>query len=141
MLEISFINSSIDAKLAGQYSPVYEFRSDKMDLTLQLTDNYAVRNEIVTQLHAVARTWLTLAISRAPIEVQSTLQVSRSPLLICRPVLIPCSQSYLNESRDVLLIDSVEMGAGLALHYAKIISRLDRQESKSTSAIALCNHS
>lgn len=47
-----------------------------MDITLQLTDDYAVRNEIVTQLYAVARQWLTLAISRAPIEVQSTLQVS-----------------------------------------------------------------
>lgn len=55
--------------------------------------------------------WLTNAISRAPIEVQSMLQ------------------SYLNESRDVLLVDSVEMGAGLALHFCKAISRLDRQES------------
>lgn len=49
-----------------------------MDLTLILTDDYAVRNEIVTTLHGVARNWLTLAISRAPIEVQSTLQVSSS---------------------------------------------------------------
>lgn len=37
-------------------------------------------------------------------------------------------QAYLNESRDVLLIDSVEMGAGLALHFSKAISKLDRQE-------------
>ena len=37
-------------------------------------------------------------------------------------------QAYLNESRDVLLIDNVEMGAGLALHYSKTISALDRQE-------------
>lgn len=99
-----------------QYSPVYEFKSDKMDLTLQLTEDFAVRNEIVTQLHSVAKSWLTLAISRAPIEVQSTLQ------------------SYLGESRDVLLIDSVEMGAGLALHYSKAISRLDRQESEQLCA-------
>lgn len=97
----------------AQYSPVYEFSSDRMDLTLHLTDDYAVRNEIVTQLHSVTSTWLTLAISRAPIEVQSILQ------------------SYLNEARDVLLIDNVEMGAGLALHFSKAISRLDRQESES----------
>lgn len=96
----------------AQYSPVYEFSSDRMDLTLHLTDDYAVRNEIVTQLHTVTCTWLTLAISRAPIEVQSILQ------------------SYLNEARDVLLIDSVEMGAGLALHFSKAISKLDRQESE-----------
>ena len=82
-----------------------------MDLTLVLTDDYAVRNEITTQLHGMASHWLTLAISRAPLEVQSTLQ------------------TYLNESRDVLLIDNVEMGAGLALHYSKAISKLDRQET------------
>ncbi|KAK4686496.1 phosphatidylinositol 4-kinase A, partial [Tremellales sp. Uapishka_1] len=112
LLEIlTLMRRSCELQYTDEYSPVYEFRSDKMDLTLQLTDDYAVRNEIVTQLHAVARSWLTLAISRAPIEVQSTLQ------------------QYLNESKDVLLIDSVEMGAGLALHYAKVISRLDRQET------------
>lgn len=38
-------------------------------------------------------------------------------------------QTYLNESRDTLLVDSVEMGAGLALQYSKAISKLDRQES------------
>ena len=60
----------------SQYSPVHEFSSDKMDLSLQLTDDYAVRNEITTQLHSVARNWLTLAISKAPIELQSILQAS-----------------------------------------------------------------
>jgi phosphatidylinositol 4-kinase len=35
----------------------------------------------------------------------------------------------------VLLIDSVEMGAGLALHFCKAISRLDRQESESPRSI------
>ncbi len=39
-------------------------------------------------------------------------------------------QYYLRESRDVLLLDSVEMGAGLAMQYAKAISPLDRQESE-----------
>ncbi|OCF44647.1 phosphatidylinositol 4-kinase [Kwoniella heveanensis CBS 569] len=112
LLEIlTLMRRSCELEYTDEYSPVYDFSSDKMDLTLHLTDDYAVRNEIVTNLHQVARNWLTLAISRAPIEVQSTLQ------------------SYLNESRDVLLIDSVEMGAGLALHYSKSISRLDRQET------------
>ena len=47
-----------------------------MDVTLHLSEDYAVRNEITTQLYGIAKHWLTLAISRAPIEVQSTLQVS-----------------------------------------------------------------
>ncbi|WVR07656.1 hypothetical protein IAU60_004698 [Kwoniella sp. DSM 27419] len=112
LLEIlTLMRRSCELQYTDEYSPIHEFSSDKMDLTLVLTDDYAVRNEIATNLHTVSRNWLTLAISRAPIEVQSTLQ------------------SYLNESKDVLLIDSVEMGAGLALHYSKAISRLDRQET------------
>ena len=39
-------------------------------------------------------------------------------------------QKYLKESRDTLLLDNVEMGAGVAMRYAKAISRLDRQEGK-----------
>ncbi|OWZ76646.1 phosphatidylinositol 4-kinase [Cryptococcus neoformans Bt85] len=112
LLEIlTLMRRACETQYTDEYSPVYEFSSDRMDLTLHLTDDYAVRNEIITQLHTVTCTWLTLAISRAPIEVQSILQ------------------SYLNEARDVLLIDSVEMGAGLALHFSKAISRLDRQET------------
>ena len=48
-----------------------------MDLSIQLTDDFTVRNEIVTQLHAVAKVWLTLATYKAPLEVQSILQVSK----------------------------------------------------------------
>ncbi|GMK56681.1 hypothetical protein CspeluHIS016_0305210 [Cutaneotrichosporon spelunceum] len=112
LLEIlTLMRRSCEMQYTDEYSPVHEFHSDKLDLTLVLTDDYAVRNDTTTQLYSVAQRWLTLAISRAPLEVQSTLQ------------------SYLNESRDVLLIDSVEMGAGLALHFSKAISRLDRQET------------
>jgi phosphatidylinositol 4-kinase len=112
LLEIlTLMRRSCEMQYTDEYSPVHYFSSDKMNLTLELTDDYAVRNETTHQLYSVAQRWLTLAISRAPIEVQSTLQ------------------SYLNESRDVLLVDSVEMGAGLALHYSKAISRLDRQET------------
>jgi phosphatidylinositol 4-kinase len=93
-----------------------------MDLTLEITDDYSVRNEIVSQLHGAAIQWLTLAISRAPIEVQSILQVC--PLI----GLSAYSQRYLVESRDVLIVDSVEMGAGLAMQFAKSISKVDRQE-------------
>lgn len=97
----------------SQYSPVYEHSSSRIDIKLQLSDSFTVRNEITTTLGNYARAWLTSAISRAPIEVQTILQ------------------RYLAESRDVLLPDSVEMGAGLALHYSKVISSSDRKESQS----------
>ncbi|KAJ9110206.1 hypothetical protein QFC20_003058 [Naganishia adeliensis] len=70
-----------------------------------------VRNSITRQLYELACKWLDLAVGRAPIEMQSILQ------------------HYLRESRDTLLLDQVEMGAGLAMQYAKAISRSDRQET------------
>ncbi|KAL1412783.1 Phosphatidylinositol 4-kinase stt4 [Vanrija albida] len=108
---LTLLRRSCEMQFTDEYSPTHHFKSDKIKLTLELTDDYAARNEITTSLHSVSHRWFTMAISRAPIEVQSTLQ------------------SYLKESRDVLLLDSVELGAGVALHFAKAVSRLDRQES------------
>jgi phosphatidylinositol 4-kinase len=58
-----------------QYNPVYEFHSARTGITLQLTDSYLVRNEILGLLHRNANTWFELAMGRAPLELQSTLQV------------------------------------------------------------------
>jgi len=65
-----------------QYNPVYEFHSDRSGVTLQLTDSYQVRNEILGQLKRNANTWFELALGRAPMELQSTLQVDIRPLAI-----------------------------------------------------------
>lgn len=61
--------------ISSQYNPVYEFESERTGITLQLTDSYQVRNEILAQLHRNAKGWFELALGRAPIELQSTLQV------------------------------------------------------------------
>jgi|ERR1700722_2878119 len=58
-----------------QFNPDYEFTSHRAHITLQLADSYEVRNEILGQLHRNAYTWFELALGRAPIELQSTLQV------------------------------------------------------------------
>ena len=58
-----------------QYNPIYEFHSESADITLQLTDDYKVRNDILKQLQRNANNWLQLALDRAPVELQSTLQV------------------------------------------------------------------
>jgi phosphatidylinositol 4-kinase len=58
-----------------QYNPIYEFHSERTGITLQLTDSYKVRNEILGQLQRNANSWFQLALARAPIELQSTLQV------------------------------------------------------------------
>jgi phosphatidylinositol 4-kinase len=58
-----------------QYNPAHEFHSERTAITLQLTDSYKVRNEILGQLQRNATNWFKLALARAPIELQSTLQV------------------------------------------------------------------
>lgn len=112
VLEIlTLMRRSCEEEYTDEYSSTYTFKSERVDLELCLTDDYEVRKEVLTKLYASAKVWLSLAIARAPIEMQSILQY------------------YLRESRDVLLLDSVEMGAGLAMQYAKAISPLDRQET------------
>lgn len=112
LLEIlTLLRRSCEDEFNEEYSPAYEYRSNKIDLVIEVSDNFETRNTIATNLYANARRWIELALARAPIEMQSILQ------------------HYLRESRDVLLLDSVEFGAGLALHYAKAISKMDRHES------------
>ena len=59
----------------GQFNPDYEFYSERVDITLHLVDNYAVRNDILAVLQRHANKWFELALGRAPIELQATLQV------------------------------------------------------------------
>ncbi|KAJ9109086.1 hypothetical protein QFC21_000414 [Naganishia friedmannii] len=111
--EDEFVDEASDTRstCVPMYSPSYKYRSDKLDLSLHLTDDFGVRNTITRQMYELACKWLDSAVGRAPIEMQSILQ------------------RYLRESRDTLLLDQVEMGAGLAMEYSKAIPRSDRQES------------
>lgn len=61
-----------------QYNPVYEFTSDRSGITLQLSDSYEVRADILAQLTRNSQHWFELALGRAPVELQSTLQASDS---------------------------------------------------------------
>ncbi|KAJ9109753.1 hypothetical protein QFC19_001983 [Naganishia cerealis] len=107
----SFTALICEDELVDEYSPSYKYRSDKLDLSIHVTDDFGVRNTITRQMYELACKWLELAIGKAPIEMQSILQ------------------RYLRESRDTLLLDHVEMGAGLAMEYSKAIPRSDRQEN------------
>lgn len=46
-----------------------------MELSLELTDDYTARNQMLTQLQRDANTWFELALGRAPVELHATLQV------------------------------------------------------------------
>jgi len=54
---------------------VYEFHSERVDITFRLVDNYEVRNEILALLLRHSTTWFDVALTRAPTEPQATLQV------------------------------------------------------------------
>lgn len=97
---LTLVRRACEGEYTDEYNPVYEFKSTRSNLTLELTGSYAVRNEILAQLHRNANHWLGLAISRAPVEVQATLQ------------------KYLAHYETVLLPETVELGAAVALQFA-----------------------
>lgn len=77
LLEIlTLMRRSCEEEHTVEYSTTYIFKSERMDLELCLSDDYEVRREVLTNLYASAKVWLSLAIARAPIEMQSILQVS-----------------------------------------------------------------
>lgn len=65
-----------------QDNTVYTFSSDRLELTLQLTDDYTARNEMLSQLLRDSNAWFELALGRAPVELHATLQVISIPRII-----------------------------------------------------------
>lgn len=65
-----------------KYDPVYNFHSDLSNINLQLSDSYTTRNEMLSRLHMMSKCWFELALARAPIEFQATLQVSLNELTV-----------------------------------------------------------
>jgi phosphatidylinositol 4-kinase len=108
-----------------QYNSVYEFHSDRTGITLQITDSYHVRNEMLGQMKRNANTWFELALGRAPMELQSTLQVC------CMHVGLrytqPTWQKYLSVNQSLSGINSAELGASLAEQYGKAIGPVHRE--------------
>ncbi|KAG2740429.1 hypothetical protein P692DRAFT_201872422 [Suillus brevipes Sb2] len=76
-----------------------------------LTDDYKVRIDILGQLQRNANTWFELALSRAPTELQSTLQ------------------KYLAATQPLIGADAAELGASVAETFAKASGLVHRQLS------------
>jgi hypothetical protein len=86
------------AQSTSQYNPVYEFHSDRVDITLQLPDDYKIRDEILLNLQRNSAKWFELALSRAPMELQSTLQVTAPiapPYAVTKLTVFPRNTSPL----------------------------------------------
>ncbi|KAJ7632956.1 hypothetical protein FB45DRAFT_913996 [Roridomyces roridus] len=105
---LTLLRRACENEFIDEYNPTYEFFSTRSGITLQLTDSYVVRNEILGQLHRNATTWFELALGRAPVELQSTLQ------------------KYLawNSSTGA---EWTELGASVAEQFGKSIGPVQRQ--------------
>lgn len=73
-----------------------------MDLCLEITDDFAARNETVKRLYEHACRWLDLAIGRAPIEMQTILQV--------------CSIVVSRREVRALIVLTLEIPEGISRH-------------------------
>ncbi|KAG2135222.1 uncharacterized protein EDB93DRAFT_1242600 [Suillus bovinus] len=106
---LTLLRHACENEFTDEYNPVYEFHSERTGITLQLTDDYKVRNDILGQLQRNANTWFELALGRAPIELQSTLQ------------------KYLTAAQPLIGADATELGASVAETFAKAFGPVHRQ--------------
>lgn len=106
---LTLLQRSCENEFVDECNPVYEYYSDRSGITLQLTDSYQVRNDILGQLKRNAVSWFELALGRAPMELQSTLQ------------------KYLTVNRSSTGPNSAELGASIAEQFGKAIGPVHRQ--------------
>ncbi|KAG0144911.1 hypothetical protein CROQUDRAFT_46568 [Cronartium quercuum f. sp. fusiforme G11] len=107
MLELlSLLRQACEGEYSDEYTPVYTFHSESANLTIELTDDYTVRQETLSDLNKSIGHWLSMAIARAPLEMQSIFQ----------RYLDGVSSQHVIRS-----IGQVEMGKSVALELAKTL--------------------
>jgi len=67
----------VEAKslLQTQYTPTFTFHSARSNFSIVLPDDYAIRNQVLSDLNRYARGWLKAGLNRAPLEMRGLLQV------------------------------------------------------------------
>ncbi len=78
------------------------------------------------QLKRNANTWFELALGRAPMELQSTLQVFSSSFLLYMNLTV-CERNTLQSNKASAGINSAELGASIAEQFGKSIGPVHRQ--------------
>ncbi|KAF9227759.1 hypothetical protein BS17DRAFT_726240 [Gyrodon lividus] len=106
---LTLLRRACENEYTDEYNPMFDFHSERTGISLQLTDDYRVRGEILGQLQRNANDWFELALSRAPIELQSTLQ------------------KYLAATQSLTGSDTAELGASVAEKFAKAFGPVHRQ--------------
>ncbi|KAH9852668.1 atypical/PIKK/PI4K protein kinase [Lenzites betulinus] len=112
---LTLLRQATENEFLDEDNPIYVYYSDRVKLTLNLSDNYAARNQMLSQLQRDANTWFELALSRAPMELHSTLQ------------------KYLATLHVSSFAEASELGASIAVQWAKAIGPIDRKLSSLSS--------
>ncbi|KAF8623467.1 hypothetical protein AX15_006251 [Amanita polypyramis BW_CC] len=109
---LTLLKRSCENEFLDEFNPTFKYHSDRSGITLELSDDYRVRNDVLRQLHQRAREWLQLGITRAPAVIHGILQ------------------RYLAVNQTVVsVIESAELGASLAEEFGKIVDPVQAQLS------------
>lgn len=104
MLEmLTLLRQACEGQYRDEYYPVYHFSSERSGINFDMSDSYAQRNEILSQFYSRTRRYLSLVLSRAPVELQGILQ------------------RYLGSFDDGKLPLSTELGKSVAIEYARAL--------------------
>ncbi|KAG9010494.1 phosphatidylinositol-4- kinase [Tulasnella sp. JGI-2019a] len=115
---LTLLRKACEGEFTDEYTPQPVFTSERTGVRLELTDNYGVRNDIAATLQKNVDTWLHLAVSRAPYEVQAILQ------------------SYVAQYDSIVLPGTMELGASIALKYAISLGPDERHSAPTSGAFA-----
>ncbi|KAG9126585.1 phosphatidylinositol-4- kinase [Ceratobasidium sp. 392] len=107
---LTLMHHACEGEFTDEYTPQHDYRSSRADIKLELSDSYASRNEVLSQLYKHTNKWLEIATARAPVEIQATLQ------------------NYLADTKIVSPADSAELGASVALQFAKTLSPFEKKQ-------------
>ncbi|KAJ1309818.1 hypothetical protein OPQ81_006583 [Rhizoctonia solani] len=111
LLEVlTLMHRACEDEYTDEFTPQHDYRSQRIDIALELSDSYASRNEILSQLYKHTNKWLEAATARAPIEIQATLQ------------------NYLADTKVVSADGSAELGATMALQFARTVPPSDKKQ-------------
>ncbi|CAG8438698.1 9725_t:CDS:10 [Diversispora eburnea] len=104
---IELVWQSCEAEYENEYSPIYTFTSIKVGVTLNLTDSYTYRREMLSRLCENSKKWLSIAMARAPSEIRGLLE------------------DYLKNFDSSQVENSIHMGRSIALEIGKTFSKLN----------------
>ncbi|KAJ3555853.1 hypothetical protein NM688_g2347 [Phlebia brevispora] len=114
---LTLLRRACENEFLDEDNPSYVFKSERMELTLKLTDDYSARNQMLTQLRRDAYNWFELALGRAPIELHATLQ------------------KYLSMNPSTSLADPSDLGPSIAMELVKAYGPIDRKLASLTTML------